>query len=316
MSVSMSVGMSTSTGQLLGKSVLEVSQLNPDSIFKIFEKAKRLKKAEPQLAGRSTGPKVLGLLFFEPSTRTRTSFEMACHKIGIRVLDFDVNSSSITKGETVEDTALNVEALGVSALVVRHPISGICHRLSKFLKTPIINAGDGMREHPTQALLDAFTIMTELGDLKKQRVLIVGDIRYSRVARSNLALLPMLGAEVAVCGPSTLCPAPGGEIKVFRSIEEGLKWSSVCMLLRMQMERQASFEVPSLREYSQRFGLNAARLSQFSASGIIMHPGPFNKGVELTEDVLQDPRQKILKQVENGVYVRAALLSEIMGIDV
>ncbi len=297
---------------LFGRSVLEVSEFNPEDVHKIFEKAKRLKKAVPKI----TGPKVLGLLFFEPSTRTRTSFEMACHRLGVRVLNFDVATSSITKGETIEDTALNVEALGASALVLRHPVSGVCHRLTQHLKIPVINAGDGVREHPTQALLDAFTILTERGQIKGEKVLLVGDIRYSRVARSNLGLLTALGAEVGVCGPATLSPVVDEKIKHFRKIEDGLAWASVCMLLRMQTERQASFEVPSLKEYAQRFGLNTERLSQFSKEGIVMHPGPFNKGVELTADVLSDRRQKILKQVENGVYVRAALLSEVLGVEV
>jgi len=296
-----------------GKSLIEIDQLSLEAIQRIFQKAQKLKNTEPQ-AGGLRSAKTLGLLFFEPSTRTRTSFEMASHRLGIKVLNFDVATSSITKGETVEDTALTVEALGVSALVVRHPISGICHRLVEYLKIPVINAGDGTREHPTQALLDAFTIINERGDIKGEKILIVGDVRYSRVARSNMALLPKLGAEVAICGPATLCPETKDDRRHFKKIEDGLKWASVCMLLRMQVERQASYEVPSLREFSRRFGLNAERLRIFSDKGIILHPGPFNKGVELTADVLTDSRQRILRQVENGVFVRAAVLSEILGV--
>lgn len=305
------------SGSLLNRSLLEVSQLDLETIRKIFDKASRLRKAP--VTERGIAPRVLGLLFFEPSTRTRTSFEMACHRLGIRALNFDVASSSVTKGETIEDTALTVEALGVSALVVRHPISGVCHRLVEYLKIPVINAGDGTREHPTQGLLDAYTIQTELGDIKGKKVLIVGDVRYSRVARSNMGMLPMLGAEIGVCGPATLCPGAeetGREFKVFRNIEEGLEWADVCMMLRMQTERQSSFEVPSLKEFSLRFGLTAERLKKLKPKSIVMHPGPFNKGIELTQDVLRDPRQRIHKQVENGVFVRAALLSEIMGVEV
>lgn len=299
---------------LLGQSFLDVESLSVQTIESLFQKTTKLKKQAP----KSLGTKVLGLLFFEPSTRTRASFEMAAFRLGVKPLFFDPSQSSMVKGETIEDTALTLEALGASALVMRHSSPGICRKISELVRIPVINAGDGQRGHPTQALLDAYTILAERGQIKGERVVLVGDVKYSRVARSNISLLLKLGAEVAICAPSSLRTNDfeAGEVKFINNVDEALSWSTVCMMLRMQIERQKGFEVPSLKEYSKRFGVTVKRLEKFKSDGILLHPGPFNREVELSVDVLKDSRNRILKQVENGVYVRAALLSEILGVEV
>jgi len=296
---------------LLGRSLLDINQLKNSDVEELFSFSKKLKQLKPLPLGH----KVLGLLFFEPSTRTRASFEMASHLIGVKSLSLDPSQSSITKGETIEDTALTLQALGAHALVMRHSSPGISEKLSELLKIPVINAGDGQRGHPTQALLDAFTILEERGAIVGEKVLLVGDVKYSRVARSNIQLLKKLGAEVAVCSPSTLKDPYLEGVYQVANLEEGLRWATVCMMLRMQVERQMGYEVPSLKEYSRRFGINAQRLKLFTSKGILMHPGPFNRGVELAPEILEDPRNRILAQVKNGVFVRAALLSRIMGVD-
>ncbi|MGE3975654.1 MAG: aspartate carbamoyltransferase catalytic subunit [Bdellovibrionales bacterium] len=296
---------------LSGQSFLDVEALSLKTIQVLFQKATKLKKTSPL----PLGSKVLGLLFFEPSTRTRASFEMAAFRLGVKPLFFDPSQSSMVKGETIEDTALTLEALGASALVLRHSSPGMSLKISQLIKIPVINAGDGQRGHPTQALLDAYTIEQERGQLAGEKVLFVGDVKYSRVARSDIALFQKMGAEVAICAPSTLRTSEHDELKSFKSVTEGLEWASVCVMLRMQIERQKGFEVPSLKEYSKRFSITPERLKNFRSDGILLHPGPFNREVELAVDVLKDPRTRILKQVENGVFMRGALLSEILGVD-
>jgi aspartate carbamoyltransferase catalytic subunit len=298
---------------LLGKSFTETASLNPEQIFFLFDKAKKI-RSRPAWPSQN---KTVALLFFEPSTRTRASFEMASYRLGCHVLNLDPARSSVTKGETIEDTATNIEALGPDCIIVRHSGAGMPEQLSKKVRIPVINAGDGMRGHPTQALLDAFTILEERKKIEGERVLLVGDVMHSRVARSNFSLLSKLGATIAVCGPSTLRPEhlQTNGYKIFTKLEEGLQWATVCMLLRIQTERQQAFQIPSMAEYSSRFGLTLDKLKHLRTDGIIMHPGPVNRGVEISSPVMNDPRCKILTQVKNGVYVRAALLSEILGVD-
>lgn len=298
----------------LGKSLLDTDSLQPEQIFFLFEKARKIRD-------RKSAPsqnKTVALMFFEPSTRTRASFEMAAYRLGCHVLNLDPSRSSVVKGETIEDTAQNIEALGPDCIIVRHAGAGMPQQLSQRVKIPVINAGDGMRGHPTQALLDAFTILEERGRIEGERVLLVGDIMHSRVARSNFNLLTKLGATIGVCGPSTLRPSllKDKGYKLFTQLEEGLEWSTVCMLLRIQTERMEAFQIPSMSEYNARFGLTVDKLRYLRDDGIIMHPGPVNRGVEITSQAMEDRRCRILTQVRNGVFVRAALLSSILGVEV
>jgi aspartate carbamoyltransferase catalytic subunit len=298
----------------LGKSFLDTDSLHPEQISILFDKAKKL-RSKPYLSPKG---KTVALIFFEPSTRTRSSFEMAAVRLGCHVLNLDPTRSSVSKGETVLDTVLNIEAMGPDCMVIRHSSGGVPALLSRNLKVPVINAGDGMRGHPTQALLDAFTILEERKRIEGERVLFVGDISHSRVARSNFQLLSKLGATLGICSPSTLIPphlAAKG-FKIFSKLEEALEWATVCMALRMQTERQESFQVPSMKEFSARFGLTPEKLKYLSNEAIILHPGPVNQGIEISQTVMHDPRTKILSQVRNGVFVRAALLSEILGVEV
>lgn len=297
----------------LGKSFLDTDSLSPEQTLSLFEKAKKIRSRKPYPAQNKTA----ALMFFEPSTRTRASFEMAAYRLGLHVLTLDPSKSSVVKGETIEDTASNIEALGPDCIVVRHSGAGMPQQLSRKVKIPVINAGDGMRAHPTQALLDAFTILEERGQIKGEKVLLVGDVMHSRVARSNFSLLTKLGATIGVCAPSTLRPERLREegYNLFTSLEEGLEWASVCMLLRIQTERMQAFQIPSMDEYHARFGLTNEKLRYFRKDGIIMHPGPVNRGVEISSQAMEDSRCKILTQVRNGVFVRSALLSEILGVE-
>jgi aspartate carbamoyltransferase catalytic subunit len=302
---------------LKGRSLLDVSDLTKDEIlFLLYETKtakKRFNRESPtaQLNGKS-----IALLFFEASTRTRTSFEMAAFRLGFRVLNLDVSSSSSQKGETIFDTARNINALSPHALIIRHSGSGVPLQISKIVSLPIINAGDGFHAHPTQALLDAFTMYEEFGEFKGLKVLIIGDIAHSRVARSNIILLKMLGAHVTVCGPPTLIPPFASElgVKVSDRLDECVGKADVVMCLRMQMERQTSFQVPSIKEYTTRYGLTQERVSKIQDKAIIMHPGPVNRGIEITSGGLIDERSRVLNQVENGVLMRAVILSELLGI--
>jgi len=254
-------------------------------------------------------------LFFENSTRTRTSFELATRKLGGAVLNFASSASSTTKGETLIDTAKNIEAMKPHALVVRHASAGSPGILSKHVVMPVINAGDGFHEHPTQGLLDAYTIREKLGKIAGKRIVILGDIAHSRVARSNIYILNKLGASVAVCGPPTLLP-PNPEILgveyAYRP-EELLKKADVVMALRIQLERQNKMQIPSLAEYAQFWGLNKERAKLLKKTAIVLHPGPINRGVELDPEIADARNSVILDQVSNGVIVRMAVLASLVN---
>ncbi len=249
-------------------------------------------------------------VFFENSTRTRISFELAQRRLSADVLNFTASSSSVKKGETLLDTINNILAMKVDMLVIRHSSVGAPHFLARHIRASIINAGDGTHEHPTQALLDAFSIREKLGTLEGVRVAIVGDILHSRVALSNIFCLKKLGAEIMVCGPSTLIPKYIDSLGVAVSydIDQALHWADVVNMLRIQLERQTEKNFPSLREYSAYFGLNQARLERIQKPLLIMHPGPINRGVEIDSQVADGPHSIILDQVENGVAVRMAVL--------
>src|SRR4029079_7931711 len=252
---------------------------------------------------------------FEPSTRTRPSFEIAEKRLSADTLNVAIGTSSVVKGETLVDTALNIEAIAASMIVLRHSSSGACHLLSRICRSAIISAGDGMHEHPTQALLDAFTIRERKRQLNGLKVAIIGDLLHSRVLRSNLLLLPRMGADVWVCGPPTLMPA---DIRRFgvtatSSIEAAVTGADVIMLLRIQLERMEGAYFPSLREYFNVFGMSEARLKLARPDVMIMHPGPMNRGVEIASEVADGPYSVILEQVANGVAVRMAVLYLLAG---
>jgi aspartate carbamoyltransferase catalytic subunit len=272
-------------------------------------------KKLPPLRGRTVVN-----LFYEDSTRTRISFELAAKRLSADVVTFSAKGSSVSKGESLKDTALTLEAMGSDAVVVRHSYSGAAHQLTKWVRGSVINAGDGTHEHPTQALLDAFTIRRRLGggegDLKGLRVVIVGDVLHSRVARSNVLLLNTLGAKVTVIGPPTLLPV-GVEtwpVSVGYDLDAVLPEADVVMMLRVQHERMNASYFPSAREYSRRYGLDSRRVSMLGAESIILHPGPMNRGMEIAAEVADDPkRSMIVEQVTNGVSVRMAVLYLLLG---
>jgi aspartate carbamoyltransferase catalytic subunit len=250
-------------------------------------------------------------LFFENSTRTRTSFEFAAKRLGADVVNFDVATSSIAKGETLVDTAETIEALGADFIVMRHPASGACQYLMRHATASLINAGDGSHEHPTQALLDALTVQEALGRIEGTKISILGDALHSRVARSAIWVLTKLGAKVTLAGPSTLVPIEFASlgVRVVHDFEEAVVDADVIYLLRVQTERQASNFLPSLAEYRSLFGMDAQRLALTKPDALIMHPGPVNRGVEVTREVMDSPRSRILGQVTNGVAVRMAVLT-------
>jgi aspartate carbamoyltransferase catalytic subunit len=267
---------------------------------------KRSVKKIPALRG-----KTIVNLFLEPSTRTRMAFEMAAKRLSADVVSFDAASSSTTKGETLRDTAENIAALGADMIVLRHSCAGASLYLSRILRIPVINAGDGAHEHPTQGLLDTFTIREHLGpDLRGRKVVILGDILFSRVARSNIQALVKFGADVTLCGPSTLVPRDLESlgVKVTHDLRSALADAEVVMLLRIQQERQTATLFPSLAEYTALFGLNRTRANWLNPKAIIMHPGPINRGVEIDSDLADGSRSVILEQVANGIAVRMACL--------
>ncbi len=292
--------------------LLGLDELSAAEIVHILDTAESFRevstrsiKKVPALRG-----KVVANLFFEDSTRTRMSFTLAAQRLSADVLQFSASGSSVTKGETLRDTARNIEAMGVDTVVIRHKQSGAPHMLAQYLDTSIINAGDGSHEHPTQGLLDIFTMRRQLGDVAGKKVAIVGDIAHSRVARSNIFGLLKLGAEVVVVGPPTLVP---GAIRsmgctICHSLDEVLPHVDVINMLRIQFERIGSNLFPSVREYSQRYGLDAERLKRAKPDVLVMHPGPINRGVEMTSDVADGPNSAILNQVTNGLAVRMAVL--------
>lgn len=254
-------------------------------------------------------------LFFENSTRTRLSFELAEKRLSADVLNFTASSSSVSKGETLIDTVNNILSMKVDIVVMRHPKPGAAHFLAKNVNARIINAGDGAHEHPTQALLDAFSIRRKLGSVEGKKVAIIGDILHSRVALSNIFCLQKLGAEVMVCGPPTLLPRyiQSLGVKVETNLRKALEWADVANMLRIQMERQDISYFPSLREYAMLYGLNKIFLDSLNKELVIMHPGPINRGVEISSEVADGPHSIILNQVENGVAVRMAVLYLVAG---
>lgn len=249
-------------------------------------------------------------LFFENSTRTRISFELAEKRLSADVINFSASSSSVNKGETLIDTVNNILSMKVDMVVMRHPAPGAAHLLARKVNATIINAGDGAHEHPTQALLDAYSMQERLGDLRGRHVAIIGDILHSRVALSNIHCLQLLGAKVRVCGPPTLIPKWIGSlgVEISYNVRETLQWADVANVLRIQLERQELKYFPTLREYARFFGIDRPMLESLDKEIVIMHPGPINRGVELTSDVVDSGHSIILEQVENGVAVRMAVL--------
>ena len=299
------------------KDLLGIADLSPAEIELILDTAVAMKeigtrpiKKVPALRG-----KTVVNLFFEPSTRTRTSFEVAEKRLSADTLSLAVASSSVVKGETLVDTALNLEAMQPDMIVCRHSSSGACHLLARTCRSAIINAGDGMHEHPTQALLDAFTIRERKQRLQGLKVAIVGDLLHSRVLRSNIHLLTKMGADVWVCGPPTLMPADIGRfgVQATSDVNQAIADADVVMMLRIQLERMEGGFFPSLREYFTVFGMTEARLERARPDVIIMHPGPMNRGVEIASEVADGPYSVILDQVANGVAVRMAVLYLLAG---
>lgn len=292
--------------------LFDLQRLSAEEIGLILDTASSFKevstrdvKKVPALRG-----KTVVMLFFEPSTRTRVSFELAAKRLSADTLNISAGASSLTKGESIVDTAKNIEAMNVDMIVVRHRSAGVPEILARNLKSAIINAGDGCRAHPTQALLDMFTIRERLGRLDGVKVGIVGDILHSRVARSNIVGLTRMGAQVTVCGPATLIPPEIERLgaAVTYDVDELIRTQDALMCLRLQRERQEENFLPSVREYAREFGVDAARLTQARKEMIVMHPGPTNRGVELTAEVADGPQSVILDQVTNGVAVRMAVL--------
>lgn len=305
------------TDSSLGKDLIGLETLSAAQIVSILDTAdpfkeiseRRIKKV-PVLRG-----KTIVNLFFEPSTRTRVSFEFAEKRLSADTVNISSSGSSVTKGETLVDTARNLEAMKIDMVVVRHGSSGAARFLADRIPSNVINAGDGGHEHPTQALLDLLTLRDSFGDISGLKVCIVGDVLHSRVARSNIFGLLKLGAEVAVCGPPTLLPRGIDQlgVTVFNRIEEAIAWADALNVLRLQLERMKSGFLPSLREYNQVWGVTSARLDAAKRKVLILHPGPMNRGVEIDSDVADGPHSVILKQVTNGVAVRMAVLYLLAG---
>ena len=301
------------------KDLLGIKELSVEEINLILDTAAGFKdvlgrdiKKVPALRGKTTVN-----LFFEPSTRTRTSFEVAAKRLSTDVINFSVPTSSVVKGESLIDTALTVQALGADFIIIRHASSGVPHLLAKHLNASVINAGDGTNEHPTQALLDAFTIQEKKGkDIASLEIAIVGDIMHSRVAKSNIYCLTALGARVRLIGPPTLIPenlkAMG--VSIFHSMEDGLRDVDVLIMLRIQMERQGKGFFPSTEEYFKNWGLTPERLSLAKEDVIVMHPGPMNRGIEIVSEIADGPRSVILEQVTNGIAVRMSVMYLLAGV--
>ena len=297
--------------KLTSKDLLGIEELTPEEISLILAIAQSIKTICPP---KSQDPpplkeKLIINLFYEPSTRTRTSFEIAGKKLGADIINFDFSTSSVSKGETLKDTALNLHAMRPDIIVIRHSVSGAPQFIAKNISASVINAGDGAHEHPTQALLDLLTIKETFGKIEGLNVTIIGDISHSRVARSNIWGLTKLGAHVNVAGPPTLIPSHIEKmgVEVFYEIDAAIKDVDVIMCLRIQTERQNQNFLPSLKEYSRFFGINQERLDKAKPGAMVMHPGPINRGVEITSDVADGERSLILKQVTNGIAVRMAL---------
>ncbi|NQY68772.1 MAG: aspartate carbamoyltransferase catalytic subunit [Flavobacteriales bacterium] len=298
---------SLSTDHLLG-----IKQISEQDINLIFETASNFKKVinRPIKKVPSLRDMTIANLFFENSTRTKLSFELAEKRLSADIVNFSSGSSSVNKGETLVDTVKNILAMKVNMVVIRHPNPGAAIYLSKNIDAKIINAGDGTHEHPTQALLDAYTIMETCGEVRGKKILILGDILHSRVAISNILCLKKLGAEVMVCGPATLIPRhiESLGVKVELDLRKALNWCDIVNTLRIQLERQDIKYFPSTREYVMQYGLNKEILNSLDKEIIVLHPGPINRGVEITSDVADSKQAVILDQVENGVAVRMAIL--------
>ena len=303
--------------------LLSAADLTKESALNLLSTAKELaqitdgpNKKLPTLRG-----KTVVNLFFEDSTRTRISFETAAKRLSADVINFSAKGSSVSKGESLKDTAQTLQAMGADAVVIRHGSSGAAKRLAdtQWIQAAVINAGDGTHEHPTQALLDAFTIKQHLRnsekDLSGVKVLIVGDILHSRVARSNVLLLTKLGAQVTLIAPPTLLPVGVADwpVKISYDLDEEIPKCDVVMMLRIQLERMNDSFFPSSQEYSKRFGLNSVRLAKLSKSAIVMHPGPMNRGLEISAESADDLKSVIIDQVKNGVAIRMAVLYELLG---
>ena len=296
-----------SVDHLLGIKYLQKSDI--DLIFKTADNFKKIIN-QPIKKVPSLRDITIANLFFENSTRTKLSFELAEKRLSADVINFTSSSSSVKKGETLLDTVNNILAMKVDIVVMRHPNPGASVFLSRNIEAKIINAGDGTHEHPTQALLDAYSIRERHGDVKSKKIIIIGDILHSRVALSNIYCLKMLGAQVAVCGPSTLMPKylDSLGVRYFSNIKEALLWCDIANVLRIQLERQDVQLFPSLREYANVYGINSQLLDSLDKKITIMHPGPINRGVELTSDIADSQHSLILDQVENGVAIRMAVL--------
>jgi aspartate carbamoyltransferase catalytic subunit len=299
------------------KDILGIQEMNASEIAYILdatesflEVSTREVKKVPTLRG-----KTIINLFYEPSTRTRTSFEIAGKRLSADVINISNSSSSVTKGESLKDTALTLAAMAADVIVIRHPASGAAHFLARHVPSSVINGGDGTHEHPTQALLDLFTIRQRKGALAGLRVSIIGDIAHSRVARSNIFAMCAMGMEVRVCGPASLLPVQVETLGVCActDLDTAIRDADIIMVLRLQLERQEKGLIPSLREYSQLYGLNLTRLEQAKPDVLIMHPGPINRGIEIAPEVAEGPYSLILDQVANGVALRMALLYLLTG---
>lgn len=299
-------------GSLSSSHLLGIKDISKKDIELIFETADNFKEVinRPIKKVPSLRDITVANVFFENSTRTRLSFELAQKRLSADVVNFSASSSSVSKGETLVDTVNNILAMKVDMIVMRHPYPGACQFLSRHVKAHIINAGDGAHEHPTQALLDVFSIRQKYGEAAGKKVVIVGDILHSRVAISNILCLQKLGAEVMVCGPTTLMPRYISSlgVKVEHDLLKALKWCDIANMLRIQLERQEIKYFPSLREYIMMYGLDKKLLDSLPKPITIMHPGPINRGVEITSDVADSDHSIILEQVENGVAVRMAVM--------
>ena len=303
--------------RLKRKDLLGIEELEKDEIELILSSAESFKevstreiKKVPTLRGKT----VINL-FYEASTRTRTSFELAAKRMSADAINISVSASSVSKGETLKDTVLNLEAMNPDCVVVRHSSSGAPHMIARHLKSSVVNAGDGAHEHPSQALLDLFTIKEKSGEINGLNIAIIGDIAHSRVARSNIHGFTKLGARVTVCGPPTMLPIGVESLgcRVTHDMTEAIKSVDVIMMLRLQLERQKKGLFPSVREYSSLYGLNKERLKKAKKDVLIMHPGPVNRGVEISPDVADGEHSLILEQVTNGVAVRMAIFYLLLG---
>ncbi len=301
-----------SQAQFSTKHLIGIKYITTEDIELIFHTADEFKEVinRPIKRVPTLRDVTIANIFFENSTRTRISFELAEKRLSADVINFSASSSSVSKGETLLDTVNNILSMKVDMVVIRHPAAGVPVYLSSRVKANIINAGDGTHEHPTQALLDAYSLKEKLGPLGGKKIAIIGDILHSRVALSNIFCLNKLGARVRVCGPPTLIPKHIDSlgVEVSHDVEATLKWCDAANVLRIQLERQEIPYLPSLREYAQYYGINAAMLDRIDKSIIIMHPGPINRGVELSSDAADSKQSIILQQVENGVAIRMAVL--------